>query len=38
MIKAMNSAGEWTETQISEHERNMLTILINDSKAEHMDE
>jgi hypothetical protein len=38
MIKLMNSAGEWTEAQIIEHERNMLTILINDSKAEHMDE
>ncbi|GAC20300.1 DUF262 domain-containing protein [Paraglaciecola arctica] len=38
MIKVMNSAGEWTETQIAEHERNMLTILINDSKAEHRDE
>jgi hypothetical protein len=38
MIKLMNSAGEWTEAQITEHERNMLTILINDSKTEHMDE
>jgi hypothetical protein len=38
MIKLMNNDGEWTETQIEKHETNMLTILTNDSKAEHMDE
>jgi len=33
MIKLMNNDGEWAETQIEKHEKNMLTILTNDSKA-----
>lgn len=31
MIKLMNTDAEWTETQITSHEHNMLTILVNDS-------
>lgn len=34
MIKFMNSANEWTETQIAEHEQSMLTVFVNDSKKE----
>ncbi len=32
MIKLMNAANEWTETQIAEHEQSMLTVFVNDSK------
>jgi hypothetical protein len=38
MIKLMNSAKEWTETQIATHEQAMLTVLIADSKKEFKDE
>jgi len=38
MIKLMNTANEWTETQITTHEQAMLTILVNDSKKELNDE
>lgn len=38
MIKLMNSANEWTETQIATHEQAMLTVLIADSKKEFKDE
>lgn len=38
MIKLMNNAQEWTETQIEEHEQSMLAILITDSKVECKDE
>ncbi|WP_096739398.1 DUF262 domain-containing protein [Pseudoalteromonas atlantica] len=34
MIKLMNAAKEWTETQIAEHEQGMLTVFDNDSKKE----
>lgn len=34
MIKLMNAANEWTETQIAEHEQSMLTVFVNDSKKE----
>lgn len=34
MIKLMNTANEWTETQIDEHEQSMLTVFVNDSKKE----
>ncbi|TMP14246.1 hypothetical protein CWC02_18850 [Pseudoalteromonas sp. S2721] len=34
MIKLMNAANEWTETQIVEHEQSMLTVFVNDSKKE----
>lgn len=32
MIKLMNAANEWIETQIAEHEKSMLTVFVNDSK------
>ncbi|EPI5312974.1 DUF262 domain-containing protein [Proteus mirabilis] len=38
MIKLMNSANDWTETQIGAHEQAMLTLFINDSKRELGDE
>ena len=38
MIKLMNSANDWTETQIGAHEQAMLTLFINDSKRELDDE
>ncbi|WGV98871.1 DUF262 domain-containing HNH endonuclease family protein [Vibrio sp. YMD68] len=34
MIKAMNNANEWSETQISAHEQDMLRVLVDDSKKE----
>ncbi|MFA0572121.1 DUF262 domain-containing protein [Vibrio splendidus] len=34
MIKAMNSANEWSDTQISAHEQDMLNVLVDDSKKE----
>lgn len=38
MTKLMNSANDWTETQIGAHEQAMLTLFINDSKRELGDE
>ena len=38
MIKLMNTANEWTETQIAEHEQIILTVFVNDSKKELDDE
>ncbi|MBB1429538.1 DUF262 domain-containing protein [Pseudoalteromonas sp. SG43-4] len=32
MIELMNTANEWNETQIAEHEQSMLAVLVNDSK------
>ena len=34
MIKAMNSANEWSDAQISAHEQDMLSVLVDDSKKE----
>lgn len=34
MIKLMNTTNEWTETQIAEHEKSMLTVFVNDSKKD----
>lgn len=38
MIKLMNKDNEWTETQIAEHEQDMLQLLINASKEEFKNE
>jgi hypothetical protein len=38
MIKLMNNDGEWTETQIAEHEQTILTVFVKDSKKELDDE
>ncbi|WP_394173481.1 DUF262 domain-containing protein [Thalassotalea litorea] len=38
MIKLMNTANEWTEPQIAAHEKDMLMILVNDSKKGVRDE